>query len=90
MPDAINKEGRIDTADLRLAAWLYLNNAHLEAITPVDSRRCSFTFTPGNNRLGKLMEQWVNGLPVADIREAINAYLYLVHRGKDVIQQRRV
>ena len=89
MQDTIREKGRVKTVDLRLAAWLHLNNAQLEAATPVEgSTKCSFTFTPGNTDLEQLMEQWIAGAPVADVRVAINAYLYLVYRGKEILKAR--
>ena len=87
--DTVIRDGSIETLDLRLATWLYLNGADLARIIPVESSRCSFTFKLSSNRLDKLMEQWVNGCPTADVRESINAYLYLVHRGKEKLQVRR-
>ena len=89
MEDIEVRDGSIETKDLRLATFLYLSNAQLSAITPVEPRRCSYTFTLSNNKLEKLMEQWVNGSPMMDVREVINAYLYLVHRGKDILRARR-
>lgn len=86
--DTVVREGSIETLDLRLAAWLYLNSANLAKITPSESSRCSFTFKMNSSKLEKLMEQWVNGCPTADVREVINAYLYLVHRGKEVLRAR--
>jgi hypothetical protein len=79
-------DGSIETRDLRLATWLYLNGAQLTAINPVETNRCTFTFTLSNNKLGKLMNQWANGYPTAEVREVINAYLFLVHRGKETIR----
>lgn len=87
--ETVVREGSIETLDLRLAAWLYLNNASLAKIIPVESSRCSFTFKMNSSKLEKLMEQWVNGCPTADVREVINAYLYLVHRGKDILRATR-
>ena len=87
--DTVVGEGSIETLDLRLATWLYLNSANLAKIIPSESSRCSFTFKLNSNKLEKLMEQWVNGCPTADVREAINAYLYLVHRGKDILRATR-
>ena len=87
--DTVIREGRVETGDLRLATWLYLNSAPLATITPVEPSRCAYTFTLDNNKLDKLMEEWANGCPTADIREVINAYLYLVHRGKDILRARR-
>lgn len=86
--DTVVEKGSVETLDLRLATFLYLSNASLAKITPVESSRCSFTFKIDSRKLEKLMEQWVNGCPTADIREAINSYLYLVHRGKDVLNRR--
>ena len=87
--DTVVREGSIETLDLRLATWLYLNSANLAKIIPSESSRCSFTFKLNSNKLEKLMEQWVNGCPTADVREAINAYLYLVHRGKEILRATR-
>jgi hypothetical protein len=84
--DTVIGDGSIETKDLRLATWLYLNQAQLTAITQLEPSRCSFTFTLSNDKLDKLMGQWANGNPTADIREAINAYLYLLHRGKDILR----
>jgi len=89
MEDTEVRDGSIETLDLRLATWLYLNNAQLLTITPVESSRCAYTFTLDSNKLDKLMEQWASGCPTADVREVINAYLYLVHRGKDMLRARR-
>lgn len=87
--DTVVREGSVETLDLRLATWLYLNSANLAKITPSESSRCSFTFKLSSNKLEELMEQWVNGCPTADVREVINAYLYLVHRGKEILQAGR-
>ena len=87
--DTVVREGSIETLDLRLATWLYLNSANLAKITPSESSRCSFTFKIDSRKLEKLMEQWVNGCPTADVREVINAYLFLVHRGKDILRVTR-
>lgn len=81
-------DGSIETKDLRLATWLYLNQAQLKVITPVETNRCSFSFTLSNDKLEKLMDTWANGSPQADVREVINAYLYLVHRGKETLRAR--
>lgn len=89
MEDTEVRDGSIETRDLRLATWLYLNSSRLSAITPIDPQRCSYAFTMSNSKLGKLMEQWANGSPMSDVREVINAYLYLVHRGKDMLRARR-
>lgn len=88
MEETVVKDGSIETKDLRLATFLYLNRAQLTAITPVETSRCSFTFTLSSDKLDKLMNQWANGNPTADVREAINAYLYLVHRGKETLSAR--
>ena len=88
MEETVVKDGSIETKDLRLATWLYLNSAQLAAITPVETNRCSFTFTLSNDKRDKVMNQWANGYPTADVREAINAYLYLVHRGKETLRAR--
>lgn len=88
MEETIVRDGSIETKDLRLATWLYLNSAQLAAITPVETSRCSFTFTLSNSKSNKLMSQWVNGNPTADVREVVNAYLYLVHRGKETLRAR--
>ena len=88
--DTVIGEGSIETRDLRLATWLYLNSAHLTTITPVEPNRCAYTFALDNNKIDTLMEQWANGYPTADVREVINAYLYLVHRGKDMLRVRRI
>lgn len=82
------RDKSIETRDLRLATWLYLNQAQLAAVTPVESNRCSFTFTIANDRRDKVIAQWADGHPTADVREAINAYLYLVHRGKDALDRK--
>ena len=89
MEDTEVSDGSIETSDLRLATWLYLNIARLSAITLLDPHRCSYAFTTSNSELAKLMEQWANGSPTSDVREVINAYLYLVHRGKDMLRARR-
>ena len=88
MEETIVGDGSIETKDLRLATWLYLNSAQPAAITPVETSRCSFTFTLSNSKSNQLMSQWANGHPQADVREAINAYLYLVHRGKETLRAR--
>lgn len=88
MEETVVRDGSAETKDLRLATWLYLNSAQLSAITPVETNRCSFTFVLSNDKRDKLMNQWVNGYPQADVREAINAYLYLVHRGKETLRAR--
>ena len=88
MEEIIIGDGSIETKDIRLATWLYLNSAQLSAITPVETNRCSFTFALSNSKSNQLMNQWANGNPDADVREAINAYLYLVHRGKETIRAR--
>ena len=87
--DTVVREGSIETIDLRLATWLYLNGAELAKIAPAESSRCSFTFKLNSSKLEKLMEQWVSGHPTADVREVINAYLYLVHRGKEILRATR-
>lgn len=86
--ETIVGEGKVETKDLRLASWLYLNQARLAGVTPVESNRCSFTFTLNNEELNRLMDTWANGYPTADVREVINAYLYLVHRGKEMLSAR--
>lgn len=88
MEETVVGDRSIETKDLRLATWLYLNSVQLAAITPVETNRCSFTFTLGNDKLDELMNQWANGYPTADVREVINAYLYLVHRGKETLSAR--
>jgi hypothetical protein len=86
MEETVIGDGSIETKDPRLATWLYINSAQITSITPVETNRCAFTFTLSNNKLGKLMGQWANGNPMADVREVINAYLYLVHRGKEMLR----
>jgi hypothetical protein len=86
--DTVVRDGIIETKDLRLATWLYLNQVPLAAIKPDESSRCSFSFRMSNAKLERLMNQWAVGHPNADIREVINAYLYLVHRGKELIRAR--
>jgi len=88
MEETVIGDGNIQTKDLRLAAWLYLNQAQLTVITPAETNRCVFTFTASNDKLDKLMGQWANGYPTAEVREVINAYLYLVHRGKETLRAR--
>ena len=83
------REGSVETLDLRVATWLYLGSIPLTAVTPVETNRCSFTFTLSGDKIAKLMNQFANGYPTADVREVINAYLFLVHRGKDTIKGRR-
>ena len=87
--DTVVREGSIETLDLRLATWLYLNSANLAKIIPSESSRCSFTFKVNSSKLEELMEQWVNGHPTGDVREVINAYLFLVHRGKEILNRSR-
>ncbi len=82
-------EGSVKTLDLRVATWLYLSGIPLTEIAPVEASRCSFTFTLSGDKIAKLMDQFTNSYPTADVREVINAYLYLVHRGKDMIKARR-
>jgi hypothetical protein len=86
MEETIIGDGEIQTKDLRLATWLYLNSAQLTEITPIETNRCAFTFKLNNNKLGKLMGQWANGYSTAEVREVINAYLFLVHRGKETLR----
>ena len=50
MEDTEVKDGRVETKDLRLATWLYLNSAPLATITPVEPSRCAYTFTLNNNK----------------------------------------
>jgi hypothetical protein len=80
------KVGEIVTKDLRLATFLHLNSARLTAIVPVEAGKCAFTFKLKNDEIDKLMTQWANGNPTAGVRDIINAYLYLVHRGKEVLR----
>ncbi len=88
MEETIVKDGSMETKGLRLTTWLYLNNAQLAAITPAETNRCSFSFTLSNDRLDKLMNKWAKGNPTADVREVVNACLYLVHRGKETLRAR--
>lgn len=79
---------RVETTDLRLTVWLYLNKAELVKIIPVETSKCPFTFSLSSKELDRLMDIWVNGQPTFDVRTTVDAYQHLVHRGKERLGRR--
>ena len=78
----------METTDLRLAVWLYLNRAELTKVTPVETSKCSFTFALNSKELDRLLDQWISGQPTFDVRATVDAYQHLVHRGKETLRAR--
>jgi len=70
---------KFETLDIGLATFLYLSNTKLVEVIPITSYQSRFIFAKPAQTI---IDAWLGGLAVADIRQTLSAYRHLLRESR--------
>lgn len=73
------ENNRFETADITLAAFLKVKEITLVEVIPITNYQCKFVFEKPPQ---ELLDTWLGGLALADVRQTINSYRHLVRESR--------